>query len=103
MTANPRYKDREFRKASAALRSLTKAQGLPCYFCGGPIDTTLPQTEPGSFTAQHVDALAYGGSLLGELKPAHRLCNSRDGGNIGSSIRRARRERRKERHPGYVQ
>nr|WP_265087383.1 HNH endonuclease [Nanchangia anserum] len=30
-----------------------------------------------SFTADHVHELAKGGHLLGELKPAHRSCNSR--------------------------
>jgi hypothetical protein len=32
-----------------------------------------------SFTADHVEAIANGGSMTGALRPAHRSCNSRRG------------------------
>lgn len=75
---------RAYRRQQAALKRRTTVDGLPCGYgspdgwgCGEPIDTTLPSTHPMSFTADHVDALANGGRLLGPLVPMHRRCNSR--------------------------
>lgn len=79
MRVRGRYDDRSYRKRTAALRAHVKRTGEPCWLCGLPIDLGLPYTHPMSFTADHVDAIANGGKLLGELRPAHRRCNSSRG------------------------
>lgn len=73
------YDDRTYRKRTHALRAHVKRTGEPCWLCGQPIDLTLPYTHKMSFTADHVDALGNGGRLLGDLRPAHRSCNSSRG------------------------
>ncbi|WP_318656553.1 HNH endonuclease [Scrofimicrobium canadense] len=71
---------RAYRRQQAALKARVKRLNLPCYWCGQPIDTDLPGTERMSFTADHPDALANGGRLVGQqLQPMHRSCNSRKG------------------------
>ncbi len=78
---------RAYRRAQAALKRRTKAENLPCGYgstngwgCGEPIDTDLPATHRLSFTADHDDALANGGRLVGQLLvPMHRACNARKG------------------------
>lgn len=74
-----KYSDRSYRAKAAALRKATSDNGLPCHLCGKPIDMSLPYTHPLAFTADHLDAIANGGNLLGDLAPAHRRCNSRRG------------------------
>lgn len=76
---NPGYWDHSYRKRTAVLRRRVKAEALPCWLCGRPIDLDLPWTHRLSFTADHVDPLGKGGKLLGELRPAHRSCNSARG------------------------
>lgn len=77
MSMKTKYNDHEYVKRTQALRRAVEAQGLPCHLCDNPIDLTLPSTHPMSFTADHLDAIANGGSLYGSLAPAHRRCNSR--------------------------
>lgn len=74
-----KYSDRSYRAKAAALRKATSDNGWPCHLCGKPIDMSLPYTHPLAFTADHLDAIANGGNLLGDLAPAHRRCNSRRG------------------------
>lgn len=102
MTADRRYTTHEYRAATAELKKLTEARGLPCWICGKPIDMSLRVPAPGAFTADHVQALADGGPLLGLLRPCHFRCNSSRGGRQGASRRRARRKRFEERHPGLL-
>ena len=65
------------RRASKRLKRDTDLNGWVCTWCGGDIDTSLPSKHPMSFTADHPDALANGGALLGQaLEPMHRRCNS---------------------------
>lgn len=66
---------RAYRKATARLR----ARSQVCHICGNPIDVTLPYTDPMSWTADHIIPRSKGGHLLGEMKAAHRRCNSRRG------------------------
>lgn len=73
--------DREYRKRTKALRALRH----DCWLCGEPIDYTLPYTDAMSFTADHVHARSKGGALLGELRAAHRSCNSRRS-NRGTTV-----------------
>ncbi|PRI11893.1 HNH endonuclease [Leucobacter massiliensis] len=76
---------RAYRRKQAALKRRTAREGLPCgwgsdYGCGEPIDTTLPHTDPMSFTADHPNALGNGGHLVRQdLHPFHRRCNTMKG------------------------
>lgn len=79
VTTATKYSDRTYRKRAAELRKVTSDNGWPCHLCGKPIDMSLPYTHPLAFTADHLDAIANGGNLLGDLAPAHRRCNSRRG------------------------
>nr|DAJ99664.1 MAG TPA: type II restriction endonuclease [Caudoviricetes sp.] len=74
-----KYNDRTYRRQRARLRAEVARRGLVCWICLRPIDVSLPANDPMSFTADHVQALATGGSLHGKLMPAHRGCNSRRG------------------------
>ena len=67
---------RAYRRAAARLRRTAEPI---CWICGGDIDLELPHTHADSFTADHVEPLALGGSPVGELRPAHRSCNTRRG------------------------
>lgn len=72
--ANWKYQDK-----AQALRRQVASRGLPCWLCGKPIDLSLPYTHPMSFTADHVHQLKDGGNIHGQLRPAHRSCNSKRG------------------------
>lgn len=74
-----KYNDREYRKHAAALKQDAINNDKPCHLCGEHFDFTLPYTHPLAFTADHLDAIANGGDLLGNLAPAHRKCNSSRG------------------------
>lgn len=63
---------RAYRRKAARLRRTNTI----CWLCGQPIDPTLPATHAQSWTADHVIPLHQGGHVLGELRPAHRGCNS---------------------------
>ena len=71
--------DTEYVKRREALRRKAKKHNLPCWLCHEPIDFNAEWKHPLSFTADHVQAVANGGHMLGELKPAHRSCNSKKG------------------------
>lgn len=66
---------RAYRRKAARLRRVEKV----CWICEGPIDPTLDYRDPMSSTADHVIPLAAGGDILGELRAAHRSCNSSAG------------------------
>ena len=70
---------RAYRRATARLKARTKANNGVCWRCLKPFDWTLPYTDAQAFTADHVTPLNAGGAILGELKPAHRGCNSSRG------------------------
>lgn len=83
------YSDREYRKRTAALKRIARAKGLTCSYCGAGFDWSLPHTHAMAFTADHVHSIKQGGPLLGELRPMHRGCNARRGGdNRRPAIRR---------------
>lgn len=62
-----------------ALKRLAQANDTPCHLCSQPINFNAAYPDPYSFTADHVEAVAAGGDLLGELRPAHARCNTRRG------------------------
>lgn len=74
------YGDKTYRKKQSALKHKAKRLNLPCHLCGKPFDWTITNYhDPGAFSADHVEAIANGGKLLGELAPCHRGCNSSRG------------------------
>lgn len=50
-----------------------------CWLCGQWIDPSLKAPHPQSWTADHVQPFARTGDNYGELKPAHRFCNTSRG------------------------
>lgn len=68
-----------YRRKAKQLRHRTQKHNLPCAWCGQPFDWTLPPTHRMAFTADHQEAIANGGKLLGQLQPMHRFCNSSKG------------------------
>jgi 5-methylcytosine-specific restriction endonuclease McrA len=66
---------RAYRRRSAKVRR----EAGTCWICEHPIDPNLDWRDPMSATADHVIPLNAGGRILGELRPAHRSCNSRRG------------------------
>jgi len=71
--------DRAYVAKREALKRQAQRTGAPCWLCLKPFDFTLEWKHPMSFTADHVEAIANGGSMTGALMPAHRSCNSRRG------------------------
>lgn len=68
-----------YRDLTKALRRKSERTNAPCWICGQPIDYTADWRSRWSFTADHVVPIAQGGKWRGELRPAHRSCNSRRG------------------------
>lgn len=65
-------------RATRALR----AQHLPCYWCGNPIDYTLDsERHPLAFTCDELIPISRGGSALDPTNfvAAHRVCNGSRG------------------------
>ncbi|MGN7861466.1 hypothetical protein ACTJI8_12870 [Microbacterium sp. 22303] len=85
---------RAYRRAQAALKRRTRVEHLPCGYgspsgwgCGEQIDTTLDYRDRMSFTADHDQALANGGRLVGQvLVPMHKSCNSRKSDHAAAEI-----------------
>jgi hypothetical protein len=67
---------RAYRRKAARLR---RTAPPICAWCSKPIDLTLDARDPWSWTADHKDALANGGHVLGPLQPMHRRCNTSKG------------------------
>lgn len=78
-----------YRRLARALRHRTGRDNLPCAWCGEAIDIGLPPNHARAFTADHVEPLANGGALLGELQPMHRDCNARKGKTVAVRLRDA--------------
>ena len=71
--------DRAYVAKREALKRQARKTGAPCHLCGKPFNFDLEWKHPMAFTADHIDAIANGGSMTGALAPAHRSCNSRRG------------------------
>ena len=71
----------------------TIARSKPAFhICGEPIDYTLLHLDPGAFVIDHVMPLDKGGSdTLGNVKAAHRSCNSKKRARIVAPIVRRSR------------
>lgn len=78
---------RAYRRKQGQLKRRTARDGLVCTWCGEPIDTALPYTDPMSFTADHPEAVANGGHLVRqEITPMHRRCNAAKGNRADVEI-----------------
>lgn len=81
---------RAYRRERERLLNQCKRNNTPCAWCGKPINYKLPATHPMSFTADHPEAIANGGKLVGQrLKPFHRRCNSAKSNSVEAKIRDA--------------
>lgn len=74
-----------------ALKRQCRRNNTPCAYCGKPFNWELEGTKnywkhPQSFTANHITAVANGGSMTGDLEPMHRACNSRLGKKDRSTL-----------------
>lgn len=96
MTTPSRYANGHARRK---VRAWLKAQGRPCWLCGGPIDYSLPAGHPMSFEVDEIVPVSRGGSPIdrANVQPAHRICNQRrgnrmpgDAGAAGLAVRRSR-------------
>ncbi|WP_279063662.1 HNH endonuclease [Dermabacter hominis] len=80
---------RAYRRKAQQLKHRTQRDNGVCEWCGQPFDWTLPPMHAMAFTADHTEAIANGGNLLGELKPMHRACNARKGTHQLPTLRAA--------------
>jgi 5-methylcytosine-specific restriction endonuclease McrA len=81
---------RDHRAHRAAKARLKRTGPDHCALCGLLIDKSLEWPDPRSWTADHVVPIGAGGSVHGELQPAHKVCNERKGkGDRSSTARRA--------------
>lgn len=78
MATKSRYANGHARRK---VRAWLKAQGGPCWLCGGAIDYSLPAGHPMSFEVDEIVPVSKGGSPIdpGNVAPAHRICNERRG------------------------
>jgi 5-methylcytosine-specific restriction endonuclease McrA len=74
---DPRRNLQSYRRARAALKRVTKRDGLVCWLCGKPFDWSLHPSDRMAWTADHITPLSRGGHITGPMKPAHRSCNSK--------------------------
>jgi 5-methylcytosine-specific restriction endonuclease McrA len=72
------YSTPRWRRLRETIRADCARRGVPCGFCGRPIDTTLPYADPWSFQVDHVKPAATHPELFwrrDNLQPAHKVCN----------------------------
>lgn len=77
--------DAEYVKRREGLKRIARRKGIPCAWCNEPIDFEADWKHPLSFTADHIEAVANGGSMHGPLQPMHRSCNSKKSNRVGVS------------------
>lgn len=70
--------DRAYVRKREALQRQARRNNSPCHLCGRPFDWAMLDAlgkdgwkHPLSFTADHLDAVNAGGSMVGQLAPAH--------------------------------
>ncbi len=66
------------RKIARLANLVVGRYGSVCWLCHQPIDLTVPRTQPGGLSVDHVTPRSKGGTDdLWNLRPAHRSCNVR--------------------------
>jgi hypothetical protein len=95
VSAGPGRNGSRWRRAQAACMAHGEAQRLPCCLCRRPINYELTRIAPRhrmAGTAHHIVGLAQGGDPLdpGNLAPAHRGCNTREGNRVRWALKRRR-------------
>lgn len=88
--------DHSYVQKRDALKRKAKKENLPCWLCDELIDWDADWTSPMAFTADHVDPVAAGGSMTGELAVAHRSCNSRKGAKVDYQVSVTKPETRRQ-------
>jgi 5-methylcytosine-specific restriction endonuclease McrA len=73
-------------QASVQIRALRRRDGDSCWLCGKKVGLRLPKDDPMRASRDHVIPRSLGGpDDLGNMKLAHRVCNSRRGaGGLGA-------------------
>lgn len=73
--SNPRNANGHRRRS---LKRRMRAQGLPCWLCGYPIDYALPSNHRHGFVVDEEETIRDGGSPTDprNTHPAHRCCNA---------------------------
>lgn len=66
-----RRNDHSYVKRRDALKRKAQTNNWPCHLCGQPIAWDADYRDKLAFTADHIDAVAAGGRMLGQLAPAH--------------------------------
>lgn len=75
-----------YQRQQQALKRRCRALGLGCQNCGVEFDFD-DHNSPRGFTADHPEAIANGGRLLGQkLVPLCRACNARKGKHPVESV-----------------
>lgn len=72
---NPRYANGSARRG---VQARMRAEALPCWVCGMPIDYGAPKGDPMSFQVDELVPVSKGGSPIdrANLAPAHACCNN---------------------------
>lgn len=89
MAYDPDYqRGRSGRPMNRVREQIKREGGHICWLCGKPIDMGLDRTHPMSWTVDHVQPLSLYPELaldMGNMREAHRRCNSARGqGNRGN-------------------
>ena len=73
------WRNRRDAEKARAVANQRKGIATTCWLCKRVIDMDLPPLDRWAWTLDHVESLATGGHILGQLLPAHRSCNSSRG------------------------
>ena len=77
----PKRNNKAYADKARALRRKAARYNWPCWICGQPIDYNAAAGSKWSYTYDHIQAIASGGHVRGEGRPAHHSCNARRGNN----------------------
>lgn len=83
---------RAYREKRDRLKRMSRAKNADCHLCEGvkgPIRYDAGPSDPLSFEADHISAVAAGGHMLGPLAPAHKTCNGSRGKRTVEEFREA--------------
>jgi hypothetical protein len=108
VSKGPGRQGARWRTAQALCIANGEYNATPCWFCGQPIDYELTRwnhLHKRAATVHHIVGLAQGGDPTdpGNLTPAHRGCNCRDGAvKLLESKRNPRVNASRTRNPAHT-